>query len=565
MGLTEIRGLLIDSWRPPFASLTDDESESLREQMADLHAAHVSARWRPVCVSTGQVIEALLAKRIALSPAKEELKRARGIGPLTEIALKHGLLPADERGKATIGALRVLRNWSAHFLFWQQRPSELRATQAVALLVSASESLFPSHVRITRLGHAKREPLDEALLQASPRLNITRENAEQFGAWALGNLEKATRQTRDVPDVRDALRRGLERNFGSMVRRAANVSPHTIYQVVKVLKRLDLHEHARVFAVLLPLDQDSLSRVITQVSPAVASTYLDGGRYADMQLLKAQLAGLRRRSDIISAFWNNAVQRDSNPRVLMKVMRHMPARCKATFMRASPAEWFVGKVADAPLPAALEVLRLVTDAVIAREPELHRLRSELASSLSARLASACPDELYNVVSHLNRYGLLNQWIGLALTASVVERLDEMLTQEHIAANTVHRVMWDLYCYAEEFQARWSAVLAHLADSWSEKPGWHQLCVLGLDMLINRRDGAAYKRSRYLWPDDLSMPPNVHVWPAQLGVLGAATLGMSRVEMPQAMTDKALEQSGSASVLVNKSEALRECVLRVLAA
>lgn len=146
--LADARKSIIRGWNPVDIPLEPTEKINLLRLWEELKKVETVEAWKCVSILSGQIVEALLRKKLVLEGhcTVADLSRET-LGGLINKARGAGLLPgydAPPTGTTSVSTALTLRNWASHFSLWYDYPTELRASQSLVLMVCIVKGLFPN-------------------------------------------------------------------------------------------------------------------------------------------------------------------------------------------------------------------------------------------------------------------------------------------------------------------------------------------------------------------------------------------------------------------------------------
>src|SRR5205085_6120933 len=298
MSFIAARASLLNAWEPPAAILTPQEEASLRAHVTELRLASVHDMWKAATFLAGTLVEGLLRKRLSLLVPSPSIPETATLGSLMNIGRDRGIFPAPTprlSGAESLSAALVLRNWSAHYKLWAKYPNQVRATQAIALMLCTAEALFPdnpvhaerqlalsqqlrSSVTGTVIAFLRAPRFSEPSFDVSIYPQLCERATYGSGLTTVVHLADAVRRHR-FPE--EPLRQAIVANFGHLVRHAWSASQRYLMKTVRLLNRLSLADHARTFSILLPFDAPVIARFVASRPPAETAFYLQACHAAE--------------------------------------------------------------------------------------------------------------------------------------------------------------------------------------------------------------------------------------------------------------------------------------------
>jgi hypothetical protein len=539
MSLPGIRQSIMSIWRPPEGVFARYEERSIDRLVLEIQTAEKVGLWSAVPVSTGKIIEALLRKKLQLEGAGEAAAKLSGLGQLIELAKKRNVLRGYDkprRGSSSLGAAAILRNWEAHFNTWDAEPSELRAAQSQALLVCATEALFPTALGDGASPTEADRPWRE--LSATKLVSLLTKNHPEWSAILLrdfmdvarhiarqGSLRVVHRfeqlvQERAMPRIQ--LAKALESEFGSLVRHSCNARAKNVLWTIDLLKRLDLREHARTFGILLPLDDDVFRHLLRR-SPAAAVFYIAASHRAEAAVFTKRMSTILKDEKLVEAFWTEVESRWGLGNVgdfLFRIPQHVRAR----LLRAAKLEYIRNALANVPLNDRVKVLRMITERMASGEPLLAKMRAEAVESISTAVADATLAPLHGFPHLMKRSWIIDGPAGIRLLSELLQSLQARPKESEEDWYAFARVVWDANLYSARCRDLARQVAVDTLESETTVPPWAGLWMTGMLSVAGRTtNGIAADTAAWQIADD---DPNLsrNRWYVYAVALGLATVG-----------------------------------------
>lgn len=490
MSYADIRTCLLDAWQPPLGWLSPAELASFDRQVEGLRAVATLQLWKPFAVSANQTIEALLRKRLAALEPAPDLSRVHGIADLLKIARTRDVLPKEGAHRSDQGALasaRILRNWSAHYAFADRTPTELEATQTLALLVCTTDGLFPlpsdlpgdtTDIPTSRLIRTLQPLANGDLLPSSVQIDLER-IAEVGSDLTLTKAVKLARYLRRHGLSTDPLARALVTFYGRFVRRAATTNARSLFNFVHVLKQCGLRDHARVFVILLPATGAAISDLLSSKSSAMISSYVRRAYSADKMLFRARLVDAQPGADVIRTFWRKARVSDGKVGNAIGIIGKLPPLAKAACMRHAPVGSFASWSRLVGVPRTLQLLTLVPARIVGTDTRLSKVRARMVDLTVEAIVRAPLQDLHSVPNFLERNRLLRDPLMVPIIDRVLDRVECEAIADAPSARAVRRILWDVYTFTREQSGRARRIAAKLLPAIATASSWDGLCIAGM--------------------------------------------------------------------------------------
>jgi hypothetical protein len=529
MSLAEIRVGLIEAWPKP-ARLDTRERLSFDAQIAELRGANQAGLWKTICLLAGQIIEAVLKKRLQSLSPQPNLARTNGLGGLLHIAHSRGVLahPAEARGSsAAIASARILRNWSAHYSLTTQSTNELRATQALALSYCATLYLFDT--TIDRPGlyddgvydyiqqflkHPSDQELPDTVMAQFERLCLS---APQFPVSTFTHVVAAVRR-RNLGF--SALATGLVRHFPLAIARAATTNAKSLQNLTETCLRLGLRDHARVLSVLLPLDGDVLGTLVDRVSPAAVAMYVTHSYRADKDLFRAKFTHGSISDDAIDRMWAGLERKDAGLVNVTQIFKNLPGKLRVRVVRRAPSDLIVAWLRKGAPKLPAHILPLLRDRDAAAEPAVARLRSIVLAEIIAIAKSSDLQFLAPAPNLLRRIQVINDSAAVTILDNILDRVATSNITDGAALDVIRRILWDIVAFSPALAPRALSIAEDVCQRSS--PCWAALCLLGV--LASSQEALSPTLSAHVhafdWRLALVPPPDADPWQVYLALVGA---------------------------------------------
>jgi hypothetical protein len=551
---------LLDALSLPPGVFTPREEISLRQHQEELLTAVKFGMWKSVTLLASQMVEAFLAKRMADQPGSDRDLRHATFGQLIRAAEASGILPDYDSpiiGVESISAALVIRNWSSHYTLWSKYPTELRATQAVALMLCALESLFPNDQRWRLfLAEGNRSPLLShppreivKCLASSTRFDplphaIALAPDEAFDyIVAVGSLRTTLRLGHESERLMlplDSLRRALTNRFGYLVLHAARANDKFLMSTISLLRKCGLAEQAQVFAVLLPFDARILAHLLRTRHPLRVTFYVRECHKAEPSLFASKAARNDVDDQLVPTFWRELAEHTDKLSVITRTLQPMPPRLLAQLMVAAPIELLVARLPDTSPRFAAMLLYTVRDSVVALEPKLVAVREALVDAVLANLRSAPLEQLHNVPVYFRLAKIPNDRVSLRVAMQILARMLEASPSSEAEWSSLRRAVWDTFIFIPVAAADALRVAQLLLAKYGES-NWHLLCLRGMVEVAR----PVVLRSGRVSPPVLTkivIPEDADRWQVYLALVAAKAISCQTGEVvPRALVNAAAAQ------------------------
>lgn len=510
--LADVRESLLGSWTPPSALLTPAEATNLQQHWAELANAGRAELWKSVTMLAGQVVEALLRKKLLL--AGHRVAGPRMLGQLINSARSAGLLPdydSPPTGANAISAALTLRNWSSHFSLWFDYPTERRAVQAIALMISVTESLFPRQLptfcRTDPLGdEVSTWPSNWANLAPSVVVTILRRwtgpsmpeilgsspeavysHVLKFGTFStiLGLSEVMQNLSLPTEPFRDA----LHHNFAPLVQRSSSEPAQRLLKILSLVRSVALEQHAEVFSILLPFDAKVFASLLRTRPPAWVAVYVMECFRAEPHVFSAAAGHADRMEDAVTAFWDRFGDGQGNILNMANILLKMPLHIRARFLRSAPRDKLLHWLQASDPADSVNLLGSVSTRIVDQAPDLRDLQRAIVDAVKQRLTHASAGSLQQIPLRMKRLNLTDDDAALQVLAHllVIFPLADW--------DAARRILWDIFAFCPKLRPQAADAASELLRDPSQPiPEWHQLCLLGMLALAGHSDLRARSRS-----------------------------------------------------------------------
>jgi hypothetical protein len=558
-GLSDARRALIDGWELP-TPLPEPERWNLQlhwQELSDI-ATTTKTPWKSLSVFATQIVEGLLKQKLL----EQGIRPPRMLGKAIQVAYDTGLLPKPDTElipSSSLSAARILRNRAAHFTLQDKYPSELQATQSLALMISVAQALYPKPR--AQLATAKEEEpelwgpnwssftphhliraLEDyvAAEQSLPEqfdgmlLELTSHIVKHGGSTSvLRWLELAKRWQIEKEPVCEA----INKHFPDLIANASRSSIAPTYELVGVLKTFQLEQHANVLAIILPADEDTFCALLGRRAVAWIARYLQRCSSADPQVFAAVIPRatkeeeIRKRAATVELFWEKC-RANNNILNAANILLEMPPWFKRDALRSighgELLEWIE---ASRPLDS-LNLLGSFRSRVIRNDPNLIALKDDSVAAIGSRILELTARDLAKVPRRLHeQLKVSGEDIGIGLLKQILQTVEP--TTDPIA---VRRILWDTHIYCVALTAKTVELALKLLEVESFRQDyWSALCLAGMVELTGK--GTAQMALEKLVLDKteiLRIPQNVEDkkitrWECFLVVLGYARAIRQRME------------------------------------
>jgi len=498
--------------------------------LKELIAANDAMLWEYACITSGKILERLLSLRLRLSKPNIDTSTIRGIGQLLNHARKERLLITGDRPRASessIEATRIIRNSAAHLAFAPHGATEVRATQAMALLACGAETLFPLLSRQpTGSLYAKRLWELLRLDAETPIPDSLLEDLAPICAYAaelsFSRLENLTRILRQHGVDTLTLGGGVPSRFGMIARRAAYMNWRGIQNFCLAMQRLGLSDLVRVFAILQPLDLTFLSFLFNTKSPAECRIYLARSRGSDRKLFRARLSRGKLEDSAIARFWNEVGFKAPRIHAAVEIMRSMPVRTATRIFALADTDALLMYIEGVSLGRSLMLLGVCTDRIAAHDPRCEQTRQAVLTALAERVQGADLSEISPVINAVRKANLAIGAAGRNLVRAVLDRIAVSTREERaVGGASVRRALWDAYAFGEKAHKRAAARLAAEIAAAHKSHSWDSLCLRGLVEFANLPDVPQLTRLSPVEIAEIMVPEFADRWQCYLALVAIA--------------------------------------------
>lgn len=555
------RQSILESLRIP-EGIPPRASRELAKLFDDLRVSARVQLWQPVSALAGQILEALLRLRLEQHETRPDVRRTAGLGELIGVARQLGILPDQDRlpqGSHSISAALTLRNWSTHISLWATNATEIRATQCVALLTCACETLFPSPVgRYDAFDHrtetlnwtcwqtygpgavvlSLRTHLDEHAVmptQLEPELGAVFDFVIDHGQLSTIDALATLLEHHKIDSA--LFKEALVRRFGSVVRRAAGANDRWLLKMFHLLKRLDLADNARVFGVLLPLDVDIFLHLLRTRKSIEFLFYLTACYFAEPALFSSRAHQLAFGPNVVAAFWREMLVKRGRLGVAANIIALLPKKLRTVFLRQAPLETVASHLAQSSLLDCLKVLQDVSEKVVASFPDLQSLRDQVVAATVAAVSKYPLARLAHIPNLLRRRRLLTDAVAEPIVEALFARLQGADPTTIDEWSAVRRMSWDLMLFVESHRKRViKNVIRRVVKT--QEWDWDRAALLGMVALYQRP--VAKELLKSCKADRLNLEPatsRVDPWQVCLVAMGMRELSAAfSVAPPEALVD-----------------------------
>src|ERR1019366_865898 len=432
--LAEVRGALLSDWRPvlPDGLAARKAAPLLTTAWGELRDVASVGAWSSTIVQTGRLLE--LCLRASLSDAGTG-NQGRHSQPLHKLLADSPPAARSDYPQAVNllagDTLRRLRNISAHLTEGSLMPTELAATQAVAILVAFVETLNPPHPkpRFSTLSTRDRDVrwMQENWRLLSPSLvgrwlhraspsdarTLLTGNADDIfrhgligGLGALKWIADAARRT---PPFNDEFARFACQEMVAIVQAAARTSALQLRKFLGPLRGTGLLPVDQILRVLLPHDEEWLESALLNSSPPGPAWNVRRWRQTNKQqwLRLKNTPNMDRLAAAAWARWDGSWSFVTNRVVLTKAL---PAPLGRAILRAAPTEAITLWLSKGRPPIGANIARICI--VDPRADDVRR--SDIASTYIARLEAARLNEVRQVPGALHSASAANSPFGHAV-------------------------------------------------------------------------------------------------------------------------------------------------------
>lgn len=446
----------------PRSALVPSAIDHLDAQLAELAIAADHGLWKAVTFLASQITEALLRIRLASHPTSQ-VQPTAGMANLISLARRAGILPARFSGTESLSAALTIRNWAAHFDLLSAYPDERRATQAIALMVCAAEILFPMP-RIQRTGNFMVEDFSlwseyapgvvfrrlrhDAELRDSDAVRLQMPELVSYVASgsSLRCVYGLSALLRDYGLSQDILKVAIENNFVFIVRRSWFAAEKTIRELVWLVRKLGLRDHAFVMSILLPLDPAFLLHAIRRRRPAHIAFYLRDARNADRDLYAWKMNKLVNSDDFLLEFWTTVSERNLTAADVGPIVVQNDDAARARFVATAPKPLLEGMLSASELRLSIPLLRCVRARVIEQYPDAAPAREVLINGAKQASAANTLWASRDVVQLFFLFKMIDDPICTGIVAALLSRIIETGSWEKLDWRAGRRIAWEAYAY-----------------------------------------------------------------------------------------------------------------------
>jgi|GEM_PF-3249030 len=494
VAFAEIRRSVMSEWVRPPGIFVAREERALDRLLGEIDTAEKVGLWSVIPVATGKIIEAILRKKLELAGHGTAAAKLTGLGQLIEFARKRAILGGYKRprlGSSSLGAAAVLRNWEAHFNSWHADPSELRATQSEVLLSCATEALFPTAPKTfshpSLVFESWRDLSPSAIIKQftnddGPLTSKLLREFEEVTRHIVryGQLRMVTRfedlvRSRSMPA--SLLKSALAAEFAQLVKHAASARAKNVLWSVDMLKRQGLREHARTFAILLPLDDDMFKHLMKR-STTAAVFYITACYRAEPALFAKRMLTIANDKQIVQDFWHDAAARwpvgntaDFLFRFRFTIRRKWLAGMPDTFMEDT--------LRDATLTERVKMLRIFDSRMLRRDSRLTSVRDQVAKMVSAALAGAPLSLVQGIPYYLEHNRFIEDRAAVHLLDEAIERIRVVWPSSDEEWHAVARTLWDIQLYSRACADSARTAASEILVRCTHIPSWPALWLVGM--------------------------------------------------------------------------------------
>jgi hypothetical protein len=541
MSYAAIREALLAIQLIPKGQFSARDVMTFNSHYDELTAASGLGLWKSVTFLSGQVVEAFIERRVASVRPSPGIPRNPTLSQLISVAKNCGVLPnynTAKLGAESITTALVIRNWAAHFRLWSEYPNEVRATQALALMLCAVQALYPRarpvfddvpgdapywrrhapHWRIMELQSIERSGNLPAFITTDAELFC--DYAVQVGT--LATIVHLGEQLRRLKLPLAPLARALTKHFGNVALHAADASDYYMTKLVKVLKWCNLSEHASIFAVLLPLDAVVLRQLLSVRSPAYVAFYVTTCHAAEPALFDSRAVTNKLAAQaLVDTFWSQFTSREMTLSSLVTIWKKMPRAMIAQLMRDAPIAELLARLDVANPRLATSVLGLVRNPFVEGDARLVATRQRLVDGLIARLDRAELAEIANIPVFLSIIHMSMDPAALAVARSLLRRVIEASSSEKESRLAMWRILWDTLIFIEPLRADALGIAQFLLATSGRTINWPTFCLAGIVSLARPRTFRRQSRASVHVSSDV--PDDADRWQVSLALLGATML------------------------------------------
>jgi HEPN domain-containing protein len=559
--VSHVRNAILTNWIPPTVNLGTDEQVGMAVLWGELKLVADRGAWRAVASLSGQLLESYLKSKLIQhgGPDRERVENMV-LKPLIRRVNELNLF-SRAQDRATTGAdavhsSEILRNWASHYAFWLPYTNELRATQALALLVTVLESLYPLP---KPLFSAPPVPVDPAwmtfnwkmtapgtiltFLERTPTPPPPFDKPPQdffdhiVRNGALPTLGKLLHWVKANRLPSEQVRAAVHSCFPNLLRKAYRESLKTLMDVVFQLNGLfgarDPDEpaaHALIFGALLPMDVSSLKDVFSLPTARIPVYFALARRCGDNLLSQAlrcdkrpcgrEVCDSQRCRELIHAFWMAFdPSKNENALNMANTLLKMPDDVKADFLEGAPTN-FLRTATERPLfewlkqnlaRNSVNLLGSFNKKVLQRDSSgrLKFLREEIVAAVLAAVENDRVQDLSMVPYRLYRMGLSDDLAAKSVLEAILSRTaSQELKSEHTL-----RILWDTYQYHPLLTTAAVRAAEDILDR-EFVPTFDALCIAGV-LELNSNGSCSARWDRLGWNEqelvEKSLSKSMFLW------------------------------------------------------
>ncbi len=492
--LRGLRCVLFSGWSPPVTDLDAEERCGIGQLWAELQRVAEIEAWRSMASLCGQIVEAYLKTKLVKARKRTRVQAGALLFPTAlEACREHNLIEGHPTraitGADAVASAVILRNWSSHYGWWLPYTTELRATQALALVIGILESLFPAEKRefakpveeITAHWAAERwrdlPPIEVLKALRDSRLPATLgrpvyEHVIEFGT--LRTILDLLKWAKDTGCPLEDGRAALHARFVDLLRKARRESPDSLSSALLKLQGIFGHRsgkilapHAAVFGILLPMSAEALTLLFRKETTSripiilwrcrgVDEDVMNRGLKCDPFECKGSDCSSPRCSELIPTFWQRFSKGDQNPLNMANALGHMPDDVRVDFLTRIP-KGFRGEGTGGPFQEWLRSWRACDGInLLGSLKETHigldktGTLSQLKQDVVQALMESVRDRAVNPIADLHeiplRLGKMLQLGADAGAKDVIRAVLERATEPDPCEGCLSRIVWDTYNY-----------------------------------------------------------------------------------------------------------------------
>lgn len=497
-------------WAPP-RGLPGRKDRAAAEYWSEIRTMLEARLWRPAVQSVGQLVELLLKgklqalgvgqnfDRLTLGQLVRRLEKeagevaARG-ADITPSTPHMAHMPAPNR--SLLDAATILRNWASHHREWSRAADGLVAAQALVLLVSVSENLFPEPRRPTRtLPEAAPTHNDWRVLSPIRLVQAIEDGGLDFASVeplelaqqiAKGGMPSTITKFERLLVKRslgtEHLAVALVENFAEVVRRAAASAVHgkpkssssRLGDLLLVLGRIGLRAHSDVLSVLLPTDLPFLLELMQNRASAHVAFYVRQCARANPRALEHNTRDIEQ---VARAFWDRFGSGQERLVNAANILRAMPIRCARGILRLAPERKLLDWIERSTNLDGTNFLFCFTSQVVAQESCLHRLRARVLSKVIDGLPGVPLSKLSWIPRRLHNERM-SQAAQQPLLSYLLQRCEAGVRAQK-AWEDVRRILWDVYLFCKPLRPRVVQIATRSLQQGHELPIWERMALQGL--------------------------------------------------------------------------------------